>query len=155
MNSDCPRIKTCINQNCVDPCPGTCGRDARCDVVNHVPMCSCPPGYTGNPFLLCRPFIPDGEFPNISCILDYFSSIFILIVVIAINVAHTKFQSRFTCRYHQATLHPFALWTKQRLQSGERSRCLFVPAWFSRQPTRLQARMRCQRGLSIDTSVSE
>lgn len=72
MNSDCPRIKTCINQNCVDPCPGTCGRDARCDVVNHVPMCSCPPGYTGNPFLLCRPHIP-GKFTNI-----YFYDLLIL-----------------------------------------------------------------------------
>lgn len=76
MNSDCPRIKTCINQNCVDPCPGTCGRDARCDVVNHVPMCSCPPGYTGNPFLLCRPHIPDGKYHKYTLIF-YNKNIFI------------------------------------------------------------------------------
>ena len=54
MNSDCSRSKACMNQRCVDPCPGVCGSEARCDVVNHVPMCSCPPGTSGNPFSACR-----------------------------------------------------------------------------------------------------
>lgn len=54
MNSDCSPNKACINTKCIDPCPGTCGQDARCDVSNHIPSCSCPQGYSGDPFLACR-----------------------------------------------------------------------------------------------------
>lgn len=54
MNTDCSPNKACINSHCIDPCPGTCGQDARCDVANHIPSCSCPPGYAGDPFVACR-----------------------------------------------------------------------------------------------------
>lgn len=54
LNNDCPRDKACIRNKCVDPCPGTCGQNAECSVVNHIPMCSCLPGYTGNAFTICR-----------------------------------------------------------------------------------------------------
>lgn len=53
VSSECPQDKACIRQKCVDPCPGTCSPDARCQVVNHNPICSCPPGYTGDPFTRC------------------------------------------------------------------------------------------------------
>lgn len=62
MNSDCSRVKACVNQFCVDPCIGTCGTNAKCDVVNHIPMCSCFPGTTGDPFTLCRPQISEGMY---------------------------------------------------------------------------------------------
>lgn len=55
MNTDCHPTKSCINNRCVDPCPGTCGIQAACDVSNHIPSCSCPPGYIGDPFVACRP----------------------------------------------------------------------------------------------------
>lgn len=55
ISSECSRDKTCINQRCVDPCPGTCGINARCRVVNHNPICSCNSGYFGDPFSQCRP----------------------------------------------------------------------------------------------------
>lgn len=45
----------CINNRCVDPCPGICGVHAICDVSNHIPSCSCPTGYSGNAFIACRP----------------------------------------------------------------------------------------------------
>lgn len=54
MNSDCPRNRACINNKCVDPCPGTCGLNAECRVVNHSPTCTCVPGYIGNPLNACR-----------------------------------------------------------------------------------------------------
>lgn len=53
VSSDCSQDKACINQRCADPCPGTCGQNARCQVVNHNPICSCPSGFTGDPFLRC------------------------------------------------------------------------------------------------------
>lgn len=54
MSSDCPRDRACVRNKCIDPCPGTCGQGARCDVVNHIPMCSCPEGFSGDPFVNCR-----------------------------------------------------------------------------------------------------
>lgn len=55
MNTDCSPTKSCSNLKCIDPCPGTCGQSAKCDVVNHIPTCSCPSGFEGDPFILCRP----------------------------------------------------------------------------------------------------
>ena len=54
-SNDCPRDKSCLRNKCVDPCPGTCGQNAICEVLNHIPMCSCPPGTTGNAFVFCSP----------------------------------------------------------------------------------------------------
>lgn len=53
-NADCNRNRACLRSKCVDPCPGTCGQNAKCEVVNHIPICSCPNGYTGDPFSNCR-----------------------------------------------------------------------------------------------------
>lgn len=53
VSSDCAQNKACVNTKCIDPCPGQCGQNARCNVVNHNPICSCTPGYTGDPFIKC------------------------------------------------------------------------------------------------------
>lgn len=53
-NSDCPQDKACIQQKCANPCsPGPCADRAICKVVNHNPICSCPSGFTGDPFVRC------------------------------------------------------------------------------------------------------
>ena len=52
-NSDCPTDKACRNQKCIDPCPGLCGRNAHCDVRNHIPICVCDQGFIGDPFSSC------------------------------------------------------------------------------------------------------
>ena len=53
INPECPTNKACVNQKCVDPCPGVCGTYASCSVQNHNPSCTCDPGYTGDPFRYC------------------------------------------------------------------------------------------------------
>lgn len=58
MNTDCTPTKACINNKCIEPCRGTCGQSANCDVVNHIPTCSCPVGFEGDPFVACRPIPP-------------------------------------------------------------------------------------------------
>ena len=55
LDSDCPRDKNCDNNKCKNPCPGQCGSGAECHVANHIIMCNCPEGYTGDPFSYCRP----------------------------------------------------------------------------------------------------
>ncbi|KAJ6647055.1 Protocadherin Fat 1, partial [Pseudolycoriella hygida] len=57
INSECPLNEACINAKCRDPCPGSCGQNAKCSVRNHVPICTCPNRYDGNPFIQCRPII--------------------------------------------------------------------------------------------------
>lgn len=42
-----------MNRKCSDPCPGTCGQNARCQAINHNPICSCSPGFIGDPFVRC------------------------------------------------------------------------------------------------------
>ena len=54
VNSDCPSDKSCQRNKCIDPCPGTCGINAQCRVMNHVPTCTCIEGYIGDPFTSCR-----------------------------------------------------------------------------------------------------
>ena len=55
VSSDCPPLSACINQKCVDPCPGTCASNADCRVINHSPICNCASGFTGDGFKDCHP----------------------------------------------------------------------------------------------------
>lgn len=57
-SSDCPSDRACIRNKCQNPCPGTCGQNAECQVVNHLPSCQCLPGFTGDPFRYCSVLPP-------------------------------------------------------------------------------------------------
>ena len=66
-NNDCSREKACVNNKCIDPCPGVCGLNAECRVTNHAPACYCFAGYTGNPLSSCREpaiEIPSKQYQN-------------------------------------------------------------------------------------------
>lgn len=53
INTDCSSDKACINEKCIDPCPGSCGMNAECRVQSHVSICTCLEGYIGDPFTTC------------------------------------------------------------------------------------------------------
>jgi hypothetical protein len=53
VSSECSSNRACNKFKCTDPCAGTCGLNARCEVINHNPICSCPIGHTGDPFSRC------------------------------------------------------------------------------------------------------
>lgn len=53
INIECPGNLACISERCSDPCPGSCGFYATCNVVKHIPICTCEEGYTGDPFSGC------------------------------------------------------------------------------------------------------
>lgn len=57
-SNDCPGSRACKDYRCVDVCSGQCGANADCVVRNHVPVCSCPPQHTGDPFSSCRRMDP-------------------------------------------------------------------------------------------------
>ena len=81
VSSDCRSDQACIRQKCADPCVGTCGSHATCQMVQHKPVCQCQPGYTGNPFLGCikiqqppppkQPCSPSPCGPNAQCRVVY------------------------------------------------------------------------------------
>lgn len=58
LSSECKSHFACVNQKCKDPCPGSCGVNAQCHVVNHIPVCTCMEGFTGDPFAQCRVIPP-------------------------------------------------------------------------------------------------
>lgn len=73
VNSDCPSTRACINQKCIDPCPGSCGLQAVCQVYQHSAVCTCREGYTGDPFQNCHEKIKIGEiFLQIICLVIIF-----------------------------------------------------------------------------------
>lgn len=53
INAECASNLACIKEKCKDPCPGSCGIGAVCNVINHTPTCTCPDGYTGDSFVSC------------------------------------------------------------------------------------------------------
>lgn len=76
VSSECAQNRACINQKCADPCRGACGNNAKCQVVNHNPICSCVPGMTGDPISGCvkdvgkstgNPCVPSPCGPNSIC----------------------------------------------------------------------------------------
>lgn len=67
LNNDCPRNKACLRNKCVDPCPGTCGENAICEVINHIPTCSCPERMIGNAFYRCTPALEEPKVPQNPC----------------------------------------------------------------------------------------
>lgn len=69
INTDCNANKACMSNKCMDPCPGTCGSNAKCQIINHIPMCTCLPGYIGDPFKYCQIIPPQRKYNNIKLLI--------------------------------------------------------------------------------------
>jgi len=61
INSECLSNQACIQKKCRNPCDGVCGVGAVCNVINHTPTCSCPSGFTGDSFVICRLIPEEGK----------------------------------------------------------------------------------------------
>lgn len=69
VNNECPSNRACHKYKCTDPCPGTCGLNARCEVINHNPICTCSPGLIGDPFTRC--YLPGKIIDLLGILLSY------------------------------------------------------------------------------------
>lgn len=76
ISAECPGYLTCLNERCVDPCPGSCGPGATCRQVNHNAICTCPAGLTGDPFTGCSPQRKNHF--TITQMLSFFSGLIVL-----------------------------------------------------------------------------
>lgn len=79
LNSDCQSNRACIRQKCQDPCPGTCGQNAVCQVVNHLASCTCIPGYTGDPFRYCNIEPVQCKKQNVLFLVAKFKTAFVIV----------------------------------------------------------------------------
>lgn len=136
VNHDCDNHLACFNQHCRDPCPGVCGSNAKCEVVEHVPVCSCLPGYTGDPFGSCKVEKPR-EF---SCLSNRISLDFIRTVEMKISIDSSSSSTA-------ESLHAIALRTTQYLSRDERSCSLLVQSRIPRITAILSSRMSSQLGV--------
>lgn len=55
LNAECSNNLACQNERCIDPCPGSCGINAQCIVINHNVVCTCIQGFIGDPLSQCNP----------------------------------------------------------------------------------------------------
>lgn len=62
VSAECSSNLACINQKCINPCPGPCGINAECNVIHHSPICACRQRYTGDPFSRCFPMPGERNF---------------------------------------------------------------------------------------------
>lgn len=100
LNSDCPSNRACLRNKCQDPCPGTCGQNADCQVINHLPSCTCRPGYTGDPFRFCNVY-QERKNPQISFYrTDAFSAFNVLIVFNDLMFANSRSSLLFCLMNH-------------------------------------------------------
>lgn len=77
IHADCPTRLACLQSKCRDPCTGSCGFNARCTVINHQPVCSCEPGYQGDPFNGCN---------AVAGMFNMFKQLCILIFLLKLNM---------------------------------------------------------------------
>jgi hypothetical protein len=56
-DEECSVTEACQNTKCVNPCTtvNPCADSALCQVISHRAQCTCPDGYTGDPFRNCYP----------------------------------------------------------------------------------------------------
>ena len=117
LNSDCPRDKACIRNKCNDPCIGTCGVGAISETINHIPMCSCPQGFTGTPFHYCNEV--KGKIEYVCGVVLYYHTI--------------KKKSSKTIPFSRTLstdqfMWAVSVWPIQSVQGSERARCVCLRA---------------------------
>lgn len=128
VSTDCSQDKACINQKCRDPCPGTCGLNARCNVVNHNPICSCPPGQTGDPFVRC---LQESKTIYLCLVSIFLFSYLYLFHISRASSDPTKWRS----------LRAYPLWTKLTMQGCWQSSSMLLSPQLYRSCTQLPSRM--------------
>lgn len=141
MNSDCVATRACIRSKCQDPCPGACGANAECQVVNHLPTCTCFPGYTGQPYQFCQPMAA-----RPSKHLEFFLTNNLLRVR-ELRAFYNTF-SLPSCRGQERSMFSVALRTEQSLPGCQRPGSLYLSARVHRFSTGLSTRVCSQLRVS-------
>lgn len=81
QNNDCPHDKACLGMKCRNPCPGSCGVNAECNVINHIPQCFCIPGFTGNADTFCKKIEPSMNIINSNGPLNSWLRFFLIALI--------------------------------------------------------------------------
>lgn len=137
INSDCSSNTACMREKCRDPCPGSCGANAQCNVIIHTPTCTCPEGYTGDPFNQCYPKPPPRKHKQ-STLRKY------KYIWVSRYLLTRYFYSR-KCTSYNRPMFSISLWTKCTMQGRHLHMFTRIP----RRPVfRMPSRMRSEYRLS-------
>lgn len=136
-SQECLLNQACVNQKCIDPCPGTCGIGALCQVVNHSPVCSCPNRFTGNPFIRC--LAVQGIKNSFRIYLIYYQ-------------AYNFYRRSFNCTTYKP-LQSFSVRTKFSMQTCRNFTVLFMSCRICGSSTQLSSRMRIQFRLCLQLGL--
>lgn len=111
-SSDCARDKSCVNQKCIDPCAGTCGFNAECRVVNHNPICSCSPLFTGDPFVQC---LREGKISFLCFQFKFNNNLFLFVSIIkiasALKQSNQRLSQTIPAYHHLVVPTRFVVWS--------------------------------------------
>lgn len=142
LNPDCPRDRACMRNKCRDPCEGTCGQNALCSVVNHVPVCTCLSGMAGNAFVGCSP-IPRTLYRDSSRLRSWIDRFFI--------------SKHFTCHSTSGpgSLQSVALRLEQPVSKDKRPGRVLLHTRISRFTAELPSRVRSQLGLLVNNGLQQ
>lgn len=116
VNAECPPHLACLNKKCTDPCPNTCGVRALCTTKNHNPICTCPVGFTGDPFFQCSPSENNNLF-----ILNYFNK-----KIKEFNIKYPFDSSRYSIDWTATILQSIAMWPEFSLSNYIRKSSMFL-----------------------------
>jgi hypothetical protein len=107
VSSDCLANEACVGQKCVDPCPGSCAQNAECRVVNHSPVCTCRPGYSGDAYIQCN--VVPGE----CCVASGSALILTSVLFVSRNSGSST--------GHSASVRSIALRSERTVSRGQRT----------------------------------
>ena len=112
IDTDCPSALSCIRSKCQDPCPGTCGTNAECRVINHRPACTCIQGYSGNPFQYCTLMREIGTEKFSYAVAIRWKNLSSYIFKNRTKFFRNSKLNSYRRWYIQGSMQPFTLWTK-------------------------------------------
>lgn len=61
QHTDCLSNQTCIQNKCINPCPDFCPENAECKINDHILLCTCKTGYTGDNYNFCSKIKVEGK----------------------------------------------------------------------------------------------
>ena len=147
-NSECAPSQACVNLKCQDPCPGTCGRDAQCRVVNHNPICVCPSGYTGDPLTGCH-IQPSKHGSSLLTLQPKITNVLITTIYICSTYSKSRGGRRKTTTPPTKSLQSTSMRIKFAMPSGWWTGTVFLSSEYDRNSTKLSPRMHCGIWLSV------
>lgn len=143
VSAECALTLACLQNKCRDPCPGTCGLNAKCNVINHNPICSCPHGYVGDPFRHCQ-LAPRKYFCIWMITFDF---------IYWISPDSSYFSPTSRTNKTSKPMYTISMWSKCSVSSSWRHSCLLLFSKLYRSAAKLSTRVHYKSRVCFQFSL--